>query len=159
MRLNARIRSRQAEIRLQLPYYLDLLTLALEAGLDLVAAVEEIVTRDKENALRFELLLTLKSVRMGTTRTKAFSDLAGRTGVEALNLFANSIQQSEELGSSLGGLLRIQAESLRREIFRDAEERAQKAPVKMLLPLIFCLFPVVMLIMFVPLGLRVMGLY
>ncbi|HLG18334.1 MAG TPA: type II secretion system F family protein [Bdellovibrionota bacterium] len=154
MRIQAAIRKRQREIVLALPYYLDLLTLALEAGLDLVAAVEEIILRDSNHPLRDELAMTLKHVKMGNTRSQAFTRLSDRTGVESLTLWASAIRQSEELGSSLGSLLRLQSEALRKDLVRQAEEQAQKAPVKMLLPLIGLIFPVVFILLFAPIGMR-----
>ncbi len=155
--LNSQIRKRQRAIVLCFPYYLDLITLALEAGLDLIVAIEEVVGRDQNNPLREELLITLKSIRMGTLRSVAFQDMANRTGVEAMSLWASSIAQSEQLGSSLGSLLRLQSETLRREIFSQAEALAQKAPVKMLAPLIICIFPVVFILLFVPIALKMTG--
>lgn len=144
-------------MELTLPYYLDLLTLAIEAGLDLVAAIEEIVSRDTPNPLREELLFTLKAIRMGERRSAAFEKMAERTGLDALAIWAASIRNSEELGSSLGDLLRLQAESLRKDIFRNAEERAQRAPLKMLIPLIGLIFPVVFLLLFFPIAARLLG--
>ncbi|MFH1017125.1 MAG: type II secretion system F family protein [Pseudomonadota bacterium] len=148
------IRKRRREILLALPFYLDLLTLTLEAGLDLVASLDEIVRNDRPNALAEEIRILLTSIRLGKTRTEAFSDLARRTGLEALSTLSGCVRQSEELGAGLGKLLRLQAESLRRDLYREAEERAQRAPVRMLFPLILCIFPVVFLLLIVPIALR-----
>jgi tight adherence protein C len=152
--LKRRIGKRRREILLTLPFYLDLLNLTLEAGLDLIAALEEIVTGDAPNALRDEIAIVLKSIRLGRSRSGAFEDLAERTGVDALRTLAGCIRQSEELGAGLGPLLRLQAGDLRREIYLKAEERAQKAQVRMLFPLILCIFPVLFLLLFVPIALR-----
>jgi tight adherence protein C len=154
MKLNAAVRKRQRAIDLNLPYYLDLSTLALEAGLDLIAATEEILRNDRPNPLREELEITLHSIRMGSTRREAFARLAGRTGLASLAHLASSVAQSEEMGTGLGGLFRLQAESLRRELYRQAEEAAQRAPMKLLIPLIGLIFPVVFLLLFAPLFLR-----
>lgn len=154
MRLNALIRKRQRSILLNLPYYLDLVTLALEAGLDLIAAIDEVIRHDRPNPLREELSITLGSIQMGSTRSQAFTRLAERTGLPPLSLLASAVIQSEELGSSLGGLLRLQSESLRRELYRQAEEEAQKAPIKLLIPLIGLIFPVVFLLLFAPIAIR-----
>jgi pilus assembly protein TadC len=154
MRLNAQIRRRQREILFTLPYYLDLLTLALECGMDLVAAVDEIVATDSPNALREELTLTLSSIRLGVGRSRAFSDLAQRTGMPPLTLIASAVAQSEELGAGLGSLLRLQAEGIRGHIFRQAEEHAAKAPLKMLFPLILLIFPVAFVLLFAPIVLQ-----
>jgi tight adherence protein C len=154
--LEKRIHKRQRSILLGIPYYLDILTLTLEAGMDLVAAFEELLVRDSENPLKEELLITLKSIQMGERRSAAFQILAERTGVEPLSMLAASISQSEELGASLGGLLRLQAETLRRDIHKNAEERAQRAPLKMLLPLVLFIFPVLFYLLFAPIWLKML---
>lgn len=157
MRLNAVIRARQRAILLNLPYYLDLVTLALEAGLDLIAAVEEVIRYDRPNPLRDELRMTLNGLAMGDTRASGFATLAERTGLQPLSLLASAVAQSEELGASLGNLFRLQSESLRRELYRQAEEAAQRAPIKLLVPLIGLIFPVVFLLLFAPIALRFFG--
>ncbi|MFH1262848.1 MAG: type II secretion system F family protein [Pseudomonadota bacterium] len=154
LQLRRAIQKRQRSILLNLPYYLDLITLALEAGLDLIAAIEEVIVRDRPNPLREEFEITLRSIRVGATRSRSFARLAERTGVAPLQLLSTSVSQSEELGSSLGGLLRLQSESLRRELYRQAEETAQRAPIKLLAPLIGLIFPVVFLLLFAPLAIR-----
>jgi tight adherence protein C len=154
LRLERRALRRRREILLALPYALDLLTLVQEAGLDLVAGVEELLARDRPGPLEEELALTLRAIRLGETRARAFRALAERTGLEALSLLAAAVAQSEELGARLGGLLRLTAASVRSETQRAAEERAQRAPVRMLLPLVLLIFPVLFLILFVPLFLN-----
>jgi len=154
MKLQSRIRRRQKQIVLTLPYYLDLLTFALEAGLDLVVALEEVIRNDSPNPLREELILSLRSIQMGNSRVHVFTKLGERTGVEPLMLWASAIRQSEELGASLGTILRIQSESLRRELVRIAEEEAQRAPLKMLGPLVVFIFPALFVLLFAPLFFR-----
>ncbi len=157
--LKRKIRRRKREILLTLPFYLDLLTLTLEAGLDLIASLEEIVRNDRPNALNEEIRILLASIRLGKTRSEAFQDLARRTDLEALSTFSGCVRQSEELGAGLGKLLRLQAEGLRRDLYREAEERAHKAPVRMLFPLILCIFPVMFLLLLVPIALRLAGTF
>jgi tight adherence protein C len=154
LRLSSTIRKRQRSILSNLPYYLDLATLALEAGLDLVASLEEILRHDRPNPLRDEFATLLAEIRMGSTRTEAFSALASRTQLRSLSLLASAVTQSEEFGTSLGPLLRLQSESIRRELKRQAEEAAARAPLKLLIPLIGLIFPVVFLLLFAPLFLR-----
>ncbi len=155
MRLNRVIRARRSEITMNLPFYLDLLTLSMEAGLDLIASLDEIIESDHDNPLKEEVSLTLKSIQMGKGRSEAFQRMADRTGVVPLNQLASVITQSEELGSSLGNLLRTQSDALRRQIFREAEEKAQKAPLRMLMPLVLFIFPVAFILLFVPLIMNV----
>jgi tight adherence protein C len=152
-RLVRRIQERRRSILLDLPYYLDLITLAVEAGLDLIAAIDEVIRSDRPGPIRDEFQATLRAIRFGESRSRAFLRMAERTSLPPLHLLASAVTQSEELGSSLGGLLRLQSESLRRDLFRRAEEEAQRAPIKLLLPLLGLIFPVVFLLLFAPLAL------
>lgn len=154
MKLNRQIRNRQRSIEMHLPYYLDLTTLALEAGLDLISAIEEILRHDRPHPLQEELSILIHSIQMGSTRSQAFARLADRTSLQPLAILASSVSQSEELGTGLGGLLRLQSESLRRELYRQAEEEAQKAPIKLFLPMVGLIFPVLFILLFLPIALR-----
>jgi tight adherence protein C len=152
--LHSKIKRRRRDILRTLPYYFDLITLSLEAGLDLIAAIDEVVQGDKPNPLRDELRLTLTAIQMGTVRSVAFHQLAQRTCITPLHSLSSLITQSVELGSSLANLLRLQSETLRREMFLRAEEKAQKAPVKLLLPLVMLIFPVIFILLFAPILMR-----
>ena len=93
-------------------------------------------------------------IRMGCSRAEAFFQLADRTQIETLRILAATVSQSEQVGCSLGTLLRVQADYLRRQIWNEAEQRAQKAPLKILIPLTAFIFPAVLLILFGPLALH-----
>ncbi len=159
IRLHRQIAQRKEAILSVLPYFLDLLTLALEAGLDLVAALEEIQIKAEKDPLTEELEEVTHEIRMGQTRADAFRRLAERTDLEPLALVSSAIHQSEELGVSLGRMLRLQSQSLRQEIFRQAEEKAQKAPLKLLFPLLFLIFPVVLILLFSPILVRMAAIF
>ncbi len=154
MRLNSRIRKRQNLIRKALPFYLDLLSLILQAGLDLIAGIEEILSKDHIHPLKEELTLTLNEIRMGKSRSEAFSALAQRTDINALALLATAIHQSQVLGVSLCDTIQEISDSIRQESFRDAELRTQKAPLKLLIPLIGLIFPIVFLTLLAPIAFR-----
>lgn len=141
--------TRKKEISRSLPDFLDLLTVTVEAGLGLDSALAKVAERLKD-PLREEILLTLHHIRMGESRDAALRAFADRCGVEDLTNFVSALNQSQKLGISLGQVLRIQSETIRTVQRQRIEERAQKAPVKMLIPLIFCIFPVMFVVILGP---------
>jgi tight adherence protein C len=144
------VKRRHLRISRDLPFQLDLLTLAVEAGLDFVAALAKVVDRGRDGPLRDELALVLKEIRMGKTREEALRGLAERSGHPALSAFAGALIQADRMGANLGGVLRVQASQLRNERSQRAEKLAGEAPVKMLLPLVLFLFPTVFLVLLGP---------
>jgi tight adherence protein C len=130
---------RQIAIQRQLPFALDLLTLAMEAGMDFTSALARIVQKTGVTPLGQELSLMLHEIQLGKTRSDALRDLASRCDVQDLRTVVASLVQAEELGSSLGGVLRIQAAQQRERRSMAAEEKAMKAPIKMMFPMIFIL--------------------
>lgn len=146
---------RQTEIRIMLPYTLDLLTLSVEAGIDFTQALQRIVERGTSNALMEELSRMIQQIQIGKPRPAALRELASRVDIEEVKSIVQSLIQADELGSSLGPVLRIQAEQLRVKRSQRAEKLAQQAPVKMLLPLIGCIFPTVFIVLFGPMAIQV----
>jgi tight adherence protein C len=146
------VKRRQLRISRDLPFHLDLLTLAVEAGLDFVAALAKVVERGRGGPLRDELVLVLKEIRMGKTREEALRGLADRAGHPGLSAFAGALIQADRMGASLGAVLRVQAGQLRTEQSQRAEKLAGEAPVKMLLPLVLFLFPTVFLVLLGPIA-------
>lgn len=137
--LNNKRQIRQVAVKRQLPFVLDLLTLAMEAGMDFTSALARIVSKTGKTPLGIELSLMLHEIQLGKTRADALRDLSNRCDVQDLRTVTASLIQAEELGSSLGTVLRIQAVQQRERRSQTAEEKAMKAPVKMLLPMIFIL--------------------
>lgn len=147
-------RVRKDKILKRIPFVLDILILNLESGLDFIASLEEIANMDDDHPFLDEIQLTLQSIQLGESRAKAFETLANRTRVPELAHLAGTIRQSEVMGSSLTELLRLQSQEIRYRIFRQAESEAQKSPVKILIPMMLFIFPVVFIILFVPIGIQ-----
>ena len=148
------VKKRQKAIRRAVPYTLDLLTLAVEAGLDFTAALARVGTKPGDHPLAPEIKRLVRDLSMGKPRSEALKDLADRTKVEELGTVVSALVQADELGASLGPVLRVQASEMRRRRFDRAEKQAQEAPVKMVFPLVFFIMPVVFLVVFSPIVIR-----
>ncbi len=140
-------KKRRNRILKELPYTLDLLTLSIEAGLDLTGSVSRVIEKSKAGILNAELFQFLQELKMGKARRQALTDMAGRVGVPEITSLVNAIIQSDELGSGLGRTLRIQSQEYRTRRFQRAEKLAMEAPVKMTFPLLF-IFASVFLLLF-----------
>ncbi|MEO8315482.1 MAG: type II secretion system F family protein, partial [Pseudomonadota bacterium] len=132
---------RERQIARELPAYLDLLTVCVEAGATLTAGVRLIVAQAPDTPLRTYFERVLREVRSGRPRAEAFVHVAEIHGVESLTTLASALAHAEGAGMSLGQILRTQSEQRTAERFARAERLAMQAPVKMLGPLIFCIFP------------------
>jgi tight adherence protein C len=141
--------ARQAKITATLPDTLDLLTVSVEAGLGFDQALLKIVEKTK-GPLADECQRVLHEIRIGKARRDALRELGVRTGVEDLQTFAAALIQADQLGVSIGNVLRIQSRQLRQKRRQNAEARAQKAPVKMLIPMILFIFPSLFIILLGP---------
>ncbi|RME03566.1 MAG: type II secretion system F family protein [Planctomycetota bacterium] len=148
-------KNRQFEIRIRFPYVLDLLTLSVEAGLDFTAALQRIVDKEGKNALRDELARMLQQIQLGKSRSEALREFSERLNMEEARSVVSALIQADELGTPLGPILRAQAEQMRVKRAQRAEKLAQEAPVKMLLPLIGCIFPTVFIMLFGPIAIQV----
>ena len=133
-----------------LPYNIDLLTLSVEAGLDFTAALAKVVQKGKPGALVDEFALVIKQLKMGKTREEALKTMVSRVDLKPLTVFLTALIQADRMGTSVGKVLRIQSTQMRIERTQRAEKLANEAPVKMLLPLIACIFPTVFMILFGP---------
>ena len=147
--ISRKIKRRQKEILLALPSALDLLTISVEAGLAFDAALAR-VTDKYRNVLASEFNQVLNEVRLGRPRLEALDEMGRRNKVEELNNFLQAIIQSEQLGVGIANVLRIQSEEIRRRRRQRAEEAGQKAPIKMLLPMIGCIFPTLFIVLLGP---------
>jgi tight adherence protein C len=150
--LRDRVRARHRTIARALPYSLDLLTLSVEAGLDFPAALAKVVEKGRSGPLAEELSVVLKELRLGKTREEALRNLARRVDLPALTSFVQALVHADRMGSPLGKVLRILSTQLRIERSQRAEKLANEAPVKLLLPLVFFIFPTLFLMLFGPLG-------
>lgn len=149
--VNDQIAKRHLQISRALPFNLDLLTLSVEAGLDFTAALAKVVEKGRSGPLREELALVLKQLKMGKTREQALKSMIARVDLPALSQFVAALIQADKMGTSLGKVLRIQSTQLRIDRTHRAEKLANEAPVKMLFPLIACIFPTVFMVLFGPL--------
>jgi tight adherence protein C len=147
--LGGRVRKRQKQIVLQLPDALDLLTISVRAGLGFDAALGKVVEKMK-GPLVDEFRRALAEVRVGKARREALRDIIPRTEVPALNNFIGAIIQAEQLGVSISKVLQVQSEQLRIERRQRAEEQAAQAPIKMLFPLVGCIFPSLFIVILGP---------
>ena len=145
-------RKRQSSIGNALPDALDLLVVTVEAGLSLNAAImkvgEEIAVRSK--ALSEEFLLVYQDMRTGNSREQALRDLAVRNNIEDLRIFVGALVIADKLGTSVAQTLRAQGDSLRTRVRQRAEERAAKASLKMLFPLVLFILPTLFIVLLGP---------
>jgi len=138
--LTSKIRARREQIRSELPDALDLLAVSVEAGLGLDGAIAKL-TEHMQGALVDEFALTLSEMRIGEARHDALRKLAERVPAPELGAFVRSVVQADQLGISLGRILRVQAADSRLRRQAAAEEKAMKAPIKMLFPTAIFIFP------------------
>ena len=132
---------RSREIFRTLPFYLDIITLSIEAGSNLTGGLTHAVQKSGDGVLRSEWNRVLRDVRAGKTRAEALRTMAENSGSTAVNSVVTSMIQAEKTGSSLGPILRSQSDQLRKTRFLKAEKLAMEAPVKLLGPLVMFIFP------------------
>lgn len=153
--LNSRIRSRRDEMERALPDTLDLLTVSVEAGLGFDAAIAKVCEK-MHGPLVDEFDVVAREIRVGETRRQALRNLGDRVESDDLRSFARSIIQADELGTSLGRTLKVQADDMRVHRQLSAEEKAMKAPVKMLFPTVLFIFPAMFIVILGPAFLNIM---
>jgi len=147
--LGRRIKKRQKMILLAVPDTLDLLTISVKAGLSFDGALSKVVEKTV-GPLADEFRRSLAEIRVGKVRREALRDVVGRTDVPALSNFIAAIIQAEQLGVPIAKVLQVQSEQLRIERRQRAEEMAAKAPIKMLFPLVGCIFPSMFIVILGP---------
>ncbi|MHB8964299.1 MAG: type II secretion system F family protein, partial [Saccharofermentanales bacterium] len=156
--LKSSIKKRQEGIRGDLPDILDLISVSVEAGLGFDFAILRVVNRSK-GPLAEELKVVYREIQMGIPRREALKSLADRSDVEELRTFVSSIIQADTLGISIKNVLRAQSSQLRQTRRQRAEEKAMKAPVKMILPLVIFIFPVIFIILLGPSVMEIAGTF
>jgi tight adherence protein C len=147
--VSLKARSRRERVRADLPDALDLLAVSVEAGLGFDGAIAKI-TEHMEGPLADEFSLTLGEMRIGESRQDALKRMADRVGAPELSSFTRAIIQADQLGTSLGRILRVQAADSRLRRQAAAEEKAMKAPIKMLFPTVLFIFPAIFLVILGP---------
>jgi tight adherence protein C len=143
------VQRRQSEIRSALPDSIDLLTICVEAGLGFDAALAH-VSRSTTGPLADEFYRTLQEVQLGRSRNEAMRNLADRSDVPELRAFVLAMVQADVFGVSVANVLRIQAKEMRLKRRQLAEERAMKVPIKVLFPVLFCIFPALFVVILGP---------
>lgn len=155
--LRDRIASQRRRVHRDLPFYLDVVTLAVESGLNLTAALGYAVDQGPGGPVRAEFAQVLRDMRAGRTRAEALKAMADRLAMPAVASLVSALNTAERQGASLANVLRAQAEQRRSERFLLAERRAMEAPVKMLLPLLVFVFPCTFVVLFFPVAVRLAG--
>jgi tight adherence protein C len=148
--VHKRYEERRKAILKALPVYLDYLTLAMEAGLNLAGSIAQAVEKGPAGPLRHELFLVLRDIRSGLTRSDALRRMDNRLKINEVSSVVSSIVQAEQVGAGLGKVLRLQAERRRIERFQRAEKLAMEAPAKLLFPLVVFIFPTTFIILMFP---------
>lgn len=149
---------RHEEIKLQLPFVIDLLTLSTEAGLDFIGALQKVVEKTRPGPLVNEIERMLQQIQLGTTRADAMRDLAWRVDLTETSSLIAVLVTADQMGSSLGAVLRVQSELIRTQRFTSAEKKGAAASQKILFPLIFFIMPAVFIMIFGPVLLGLLGI-
>jgi tight adherence protein C len=153
-KLNRQVDARQTEIRLQLPDILDMLVIAVEAGLGFEQALDRTL-HAVPGALSMEFTRMIAETRAGASRSEAMKAMEARIDVLEIRQFVLAILQADTFGVSIGRVLRTQADEMRIKRRQLAQEKAQKAPVKMLIPMVFCVFPALFVVILGPAGISI----
>jgi tight adherence protein C len=154
--LRSRIDRRQDSIVKALPDALDLLTICVEAGLGFDSAMGKVYEKwDNELALAFGRVL--REIQLGKIRRQALKNMADRMDVPDVNAFTAAIIQADQLGVSMASILRVQADQMRTKRRQRAQEKAQQAPVKMMIPMVLLIFPSIWIVLLGPAILQVMA--
>ena len=147
--LKQKVDARRAQIQKGLPDAMDLLVIAVDAGLGFDAALARVTDKYK-NALSDEFAKVLREVSLGRPRLEAMDEMGRSSGVEDLHNFIQAIIQSEQFGTGIGKILRIQADEMRRKRRQRAQEKAAQATLKMMLPMVGCIFPTLWIVLLGP---------
>lgn len=146
------IRKRHLSILKALPNLLDLLTLSVEAGKDFLTALRDILEKRPIDPLGEEFIRALREIQLGSSRQKALKDMSNRVRQAELSSVVDAIVQADELGISIGQILKVQGDQLRTKRFARAETLANQAPVKILFPVVVFIFPSVFLVLLGPIA-------
>jgi tight adherence protein C len=153
--LKQKVDARRAAIQKGLPDAMDLLVIAVDAGLGFDAALARVTDKYK-NALSDMFAKVLREVSLGRPRLEAMDEMGRSSGVDDLHNFIQAIIQSEQFGTGIGKILRIQADEMRRKRRQRAQEKAAQATLKMMLPMVGCIFPTLWIVLLGPAALILM---
>ena len=156
MNIRERATKRQKAVALQLPDTLDLLTISVEAGLDFITAMRRVVEKHRPGPLKDELTRFFQETELGRPRREALREMSSRVQLPELNAVVSALIQADQLGVSIGPILRTQSDMLRIRRSQRAEKAAQEAPVKMLAPLMVCILPSVFIMILGPILIKIL---
>lgn len=153
--LNSLIAQRSKSVERDLPFFIDLLALSTEAGLDFISAIQKITEKaDKNSILAEELHIVLKEITLGSSRKEALSNLSSRLRSAEIQSFVTMIRDADETGASIAETLKAKSEQIRYQRFNKAEAEGAKASQKILIPMMIFILPAVMLTVFAPIALQ-----
>jgi tight adherence protein C len=147
-------RKRVTRIQKHLPIYLDFLTLAVEAGLNINGALQKAVEKGPDGPLRWEFEHVLRDLKSGLNRTESLRRLDDRLRIKEVTNLVGAVVQAERMGSGLAKSLRFQSEQRRSERFQRAEKQAMEAPVKLVFPLLMFIFPITFIVLGFPIAMK-----
>jgi tight adherence protein C len=157
--ISGRRKARHEEIKLQLPFVIDLLTLSTEAGLDFIGALQKVVEKTRPGPLVNEIERMLQEIQLGTTRADALRNMGWRIDLQEIASLIAVLVTADQMGSPLGPVLRVQSELIRTQRFTSAEKKGAAASQKILFPLIFFIMPAVFIMIFGPVILGFFGVH
>lgn len=149
-------RKRKTDIIKHLPDTIDLLSLCVGGGLDFITGIKWVIERSKPSALISEFLLVFRELEMGLPRVEAFRNMGKRLDIPEVNSFVRTVIQADRMGVSVGEILSVLSDEVRRQRFQRGERMALKAPIKMLFPLIVFILPVIGIIVGAPVMMQFM---
>jgi len=155
--LNDTRKRRELGVIRAMPVYLDFITMCVEAGLNLAGALQQAMEKAPPGPLRNEFGIVLRDLRAGLPRADALRRMGDRLDIPEVTSFVSSVIQAEKMGSSLGQVMRVQADQRRNERFQRAEKTAMQAPVKLVMPLIAFIFPVTFIVLAFPIVMKFLG--
>jgi tight adherence protein C len=151
--LSGRVEARQKQVIRAMPFIVDLLALSTEAGLDFVGAMAKVVEKAKPSPLVEEFSQLLKEIKVGASRQDALREMAARIAMSEINSFVAILISADQMGASIGKILRQQSEQIRNQRMLAAEKAGAAAASKVILPLVIFILPAVMIMIFAPFGL------
>lgn len=155
--LSGRLKKRKEQIARDLPYCIDLLTVAMRAGQDFGAALRNLVREAPDGPLVIEFERLLKQISLGSSRTEALQRFSDRVAIKEVQSLVSAVIQSQEMGSSVTETLQIQAEEVRNARFHRAERKAARASSLMLMPMVIFILPATFIVIFTPIVIRMMN--
>lgn len=154
--MNSAMKMRQKAVKRAMPFIVDLLALSTEAGLDFMGAIGKVVEKARPSPLVEEFEQVLKEIKVGSSRADALREMAGRLGMSEISSFVAILISADQMGASIGKVLRQQSEQIRTERFLAGEKEGAKSAQKIMIPMFLFILPAIMLMIFGPFALQMM---